>query len=153
MRATFAPACPEHRNNGRGHPKPGNAPFALPGRRLRATTRRTRTRASPSRTRQWLLAGVCAVLLAAVAGPIIARIQRNPTYASNRVRTIAVLPLVNLSADPEQEYFADGMTEELITELAQLKTCDVISRTSVMRYKGSKQTLREIARANFQPKQ
>jgi TolB-like protein/DNA-binding winged helix-turn-helix (wHTH) protein len=102
----------------------------------------------PARAMPRLLlpAGVCAVLLAAIVWPMIARMERNRHYAPNNIHTIAVLPLANLSADPEQEYFADGMTEELITELAQLKTCDVTSRTSVMRYKGSKQPLREIAR-------
>jgi TolB-like protein/Flp pilus assembly protein TadD len=56
-----------------------------------------------------------------------------------------VLPLANLSNDPAQEYFADGMTEELITNLAPIRSLTVISRTSVMRFKGSKQPLREIA--------
>jgi DNA-binding winged helix-turn-helix (wHTH) protein len=51
------------------------------------------------------------------------------------IRSIAVLPLENLSRDPEQEYFADGMTDELITTLAQMGTVRVVSRTSVMRYK------------------
>jgi TolB-like protein/DNA-binding winged helix-turn-helix (wHTH) protein/Tfp pilus assembly protein PilF len=62
------------------------------------------------------------------------------------IRSIAVLPLVNLSHDDEQAYFADGMTEELITELAHIERWKVISRTSVMRYKGSKKSLPEIAR-------
>jgi len=62
------------------------------------------------------------------------------------IRSLAVLPLQNLSGDPEQEYFADGMTDELITDLAQLADLRVISRTSVMRYKKSEKTLPEIAR-------
>jgi len=62
------------------------------------------------------------------------------------IRSIAVLPLVNLSDDPEQEYFADGMTDELITDLAQLADLRVISRTSVMHYKKTQKTLPEIAR-------
>ena len=62
------------------------------------------------------------------------------------IESIAVLPLENLSGDPEQEYFADGMTEELITTLGQVSALRVISRTSVMRYKGTKKTLPEIAR-------
>jgi TolB-like protein/DNA-binding winged helix-turn-helix (wHTH) protein/Tfp pilus assembly protein PilF len=62
------------------------------------------------------------------------------------IQSIAVLPLTNLSGDPEQEYFADGMTEELITQLAQIDAWKVISRTSAMRYKGSKKSLPEIAR-------
>ena len=62
------------------------------------------------------------------------------------VRSIAVLPLVNLSGDPSQEFFADGMTDELITDLAKVGSLRVISRTSVMRYKGTKKGLPEIAR-------
>jgi TolB-like protein/DNA-binding winged helix-turn-helix (wHTH) protein len=62
------------------------------------------------------------------------------------IRSIAVLPLQNLSNDPEQQYFADGMTDELITNLAMLKDVRVISRTSVMQYKGTKKTLPEIGR-------
>jgi TolB-like protein/DNA-binding winged helix-turn-helix (wHTH) protein/Tfp pilus assembly protein PilF len=61
------------------------------------------------------------------------------------IRSIAVLPLENLSHDPEQEYFADGMTEALTTELAQISSLKVISRTSVMQYKGSKKSLPQIA--------
>jgi len=61
------------------------------------------------------------------------------------IRSIAVLPLENLSGDPEQEYFADGMTEALISEFARLGALSVISRTSVMRYKQSDKSLPEIA--------
>jgi len=64
-----------------------------------------------------------------------------------RIDSIAVLPLENLSGDPEQDYFADGMTEALIAGLAKIRSLRVISRTSVMRYKGSRQALPEIARA------
>jgi len=62
------------------------------------------------------------------------------------VRSIAVLPLKNLSSDPEQEYFSDGMTDELITELARIGQLRVISHSSVGRYKNSKRPLPEIAR-------
>jgi TolB-like protein/DNA-binding winged helix-turn-helix (wHTH) protein/Flp pilus assembly protein TadD len=62
------------------------------------------------------------------------------------IQSLAVLPLQNLSGDPAQEYFADGMTEELITELSRLHGLKVISRTSVMRYKNSNKSLPEIAR-------
>jgi TolB-like protein len=61
------------------------------------------------------------------------------------IRSLAVLPLENLSRDPEQEYFADGMTEALTTELAQISALKVISRTSVMQYKGTKKSLPQIA--------
>jgi TolB-like protein/DNA-binding winged helix-turn-helix (wHTH) protein/cytochrome c-type biogenesis protein CcmH/NrfG len=63
-----------------------------------------------------------------------------------KIESIAVLPLVNLSGDAEQEYFADGMTEELITNLGKISALRVISRTSVMHYKGTKKPLPEIAR-------
>jgi TolB-like protein/DNA-binding winged helix-turn-helix (wHTH) protein/Tfp pilus assembly protein PilF len=62
------------------------------------------------------------------------------------IHSIAVLPLDNLSGDPSQEYFVDGMTDELITDLAKIGALRVISRTSVMRYKGTKKSLPEIAR-------
>src|SRR5215472_15958264 len=62
------------------------------------------------------------------------------------LKSIAVLPLDNLSGDASQEFFVDGMTDELITNLAKVSSLRVISRTSVMRYKGTKKRLPEIAR-------
>ncbi len=62
-----------------------------------------------------------------------------------RIESLAVLPLANISHDPEQEYFADGMTDALITELAKISALKVISRTSVMRYKKTDKTVPEIA--------
>lgn len=63
-----------------------------------------------------------------------------------QIRSIAVLPLENMSGDPSQDYFADGMTEELITGLSQIGALKVISRTSMMQYKGTKKPLPQIAR-------
>src|SRR6185295_18584977 len=63
-----------------------------------------------------------------------------------RINSIAVLPLENLSHDPEQEYFADGMTDAMITDLAKIGSLRVISRTSAMQYKGAQKTLPEIAK-------
>jgi TolB-like protein/Tfp pilus assembly protein PilF len=63
-----------------------------------------------------------------------------------RIESLAVLPLANLSGDPGQEYFADGMTEELITNLGKISALRVISRTSVMRYKKTDKPLPQIAR-------
>ncbi len=63
-----------------------------------------------------------------------------------RIESLAVLPLANLSGDPEQEYFADGMTDALIAELGQIASLRVISRTSVMQYKGAKRPLPQIAK-------
>jgi eukaryotic-like serine/threonine-protein kinase len=60
--------------------------------------------------------------------------------------SLAVLPLANLSGDPNQEFFADGMTDEIITRLSQVGALRVIARSSVMQYKGSKKPLRQIAR-------
>ena len=57
-----------------------------------------------------------------------------------------MLPLQNLSRDPDQEFFSDGMTEALISSLAQLNSIDVISRTSVMRFKGTTKSGPEIGR-------
>jgi eukaryotic-like serine/threonine-protein kinase len=65
---------------------------------------------------------------------------------SSRLRSLAVLPLQNLSGDPAQDYFADGMTDALTASLAQIRSVKVISRTSAMQYKGTKQRLRDIAR-------
>jgi TolB-like protein/Tfp pilus assembly protein PilF len=62
------------------------------------------------------------------------------------IRSLAVLPLSNLSGDPEQDYFADGMTDLLIADLAQIGALRVISRTSVMKYRDERRSLPEIAR-------
>jgi TolB-like protein/DNA-binding winged helix-turn-helix (wHTH) protein len=62
------------------------------------------------------------------------------------ISSLAVLPLENLSGDPAQEFLTDGMTDALITNLAQISSLRIISRTSVMRYKGTRKPLQEIAR-------
>ncbi|MGA8440243.1 MAG: winged helix-turn-helix domain-containing protein [Candidatus Sulfotelmatobacter sp.] len=62
------------------------------------------------------------------------------------IQSLAVLPLDNLSGDPSEEFFADGMTDQLITDLAKVGSLRVISRTSVMRYRGAKKSLPAIAR-------
>jgi len=102
------------------------------------------------RGRTWLVAG--AVLAAAlvtglwvdVAGLRERMAGRTPNA---RIQSLAVLPLINLSGNPEQDYFADGMTEELISQLAQISALKVISRASVMHYKGTKESSPQIARA------
>src|ERR1700736_2412181 len=66
--------------------------------------------------------------------------------SSPHIRSLAVLPLTNLSGQPDQDYFADGMTEELTTDLGKISALRVISRTSAMQYKGTKKPLPEIAR-------
>ena len=69
-----------------------------------------------------------------------------PLPARDVIRSIAVLPLRNLSNDASQEYFADGMTESIISDLARIKALRVISRTSAMSYKGATKSLPDIAR-------
>jgi TolB-like protein/DNA-binding winged helix-turn-helix (wHTH) protein/Flp pilus assembly protein TadD len=93
--------------------------------------------------RIWKFAGFAlAIVLLALAGWLL--------YARNRpspeIKSLAVLPLESLSADASQDYFADGMTDELITNLAQISALRVISRTSVMPYKRARRPLPEIAR-------
>jgi TolB-like protein/Tfp pilus assembly protein PilF len=91
---------------------------------------------------------VAAVTSGVVAGILVFLIYQHPfgSRAAMRIQSIAVLPLENLSGDPSQESFADGMTDALTTSLAQLRGIRVISRTSAMHYKGTKKTLPEIAK-------
>jgi TolB-like protein len=72
----------------------------------------------------------------------VAAVKEVPAQA---IHSLAVLPLENLSRDPEQEYFADGITDELITQLAKIAALRVVSRTSVQQYKRARQPLPEIA--------
>src|SRR5262249_45722265 len=95
--------------------------------------------------RRTFIAGAATALVLAIAIGWYQYTHRTPKPRS--IRAIAVLPLDNLSGDPSQEYFADGMTDELITHVAQIKSMRVISRTSVMQYKQTRKPLPEIARA------
>ena len=99
------------------------------------------------RRRVFVTALVLVVILAVVfgfdLGGVRHRLAGEPSVP--RIQSIAVVPLEILSKDPEQEYFADGMTDELITNLAQISALRVISRTSAMQYKGTKKSLSEIA--------
>jgi serine/threonine protein kinase/tetratricopeptide (TPR) repeat protein len=116
--------------------------FAL---RVLASEPRSEVRlaARPVRRLRLLASGGLLVLLsAAVVGWLAWR--RGAPGAG--LRSVAVLPLANLSGDPEQEYFADGMTDELITALSRVRDVRVISRTSVMRFKGTKEALPAIAK-------
>jgi TolB-like protein/Tfp pilus assembly protein PilF len=87
-----------------------------------------------------------AALAVLVAGGWFALRQWRQAAESSQIRSLAVLPLLNYSGDPNQDYFADGMTEELTAEVSQIPTLRVISRTSTMTYKGTKETVPEIAR-------
>jgi eukaryotic-like serine/threonine-protein kinase len=107
---------------------------------------------------KWIVAltvSTLAAIFVVVLAPSIAKVgnwrERLPQWSitgSNieQIHSLAVLPLRNLSGDPAQEYFADGMTEELTTDLSKIGAVRVISRTSAMRYKGANKPLPEIAR-------
>jgi TolB-like protein/DNA-binding winged helix-turn-helix (wHTH) protein/Flp pilus assembly protein TadD len=99
----------------------------------------------PSRRLQVLLGGVAVLGVAALLF-VLYRGRSAKGWRGPAIKSLAVLPLNNLSGDPEQEYFADGMTEALIAELGKISAPRVISRQSVMQYKGSKKGLSEIAR-------
>ncbi len=102
----------------------------------------------PHAKKIWAFGLVFAVLLALFAtlnlGGLRQRVLGGPS--SPPIRSLAVLPLENLSGDESQEYFADGMTDELITDLASIARLRVISRTSTTHYKGTRKTIPEIAR-------
>jgi len=93
------------------------------------------------RRREWIAAAAAAVLLARAVW--IARSRSAPTRrletasAPGTIRSIAVLPLDNYSGDPSQDYFAEGMTDELTSDLANISQLRVISRGSVMQFKGA----------------
>ncbi len=117
---------------------------ALPARR---TSSELRFRRAPSV--RWILAltglvVLTALLIALNVGGFSDRLLGRPNVGP--IHSLAVLPLENLSGDPNQEYFADGMTDELITDLAKIGALRVISRTSSMRYKRTQKPLAEIAR-------
>jgi TolB-like protein/DNA-binding winged helix-turn-helix (wHTH) protein len=97
------------------------------------------------RTRRALGIAAAALLLA-LAGIFLARAWRQRLTTAG-IRSLAILPLDNLSGDPNQDYFADGMTDELTTMLAKDSTLRIVSRTSVMQYKRARRPLREIAQA------
>ena len=126
-----------------------------------------RTAASPRALRPELPEGFDAVILSAMqrepsrrpasAGEVLAALQmvagggtlrraaKAPSRSTRaRIRSLVVLPLDNLSGDPAQDFFADGMTEALIADLAKIDGLRVISRTSAMRYKGARRPLPEI---------
>jgi TolB-like protein/tetratricopeptide (TPR) repeat protein/predicted Ser/Thr protein kinase len=106
--------------------------------------------APPQGRRHVVMAGVISVVL--LAGVLVGlnvgnwRNRLLKRASPGRIESLAVLPLENLSGDPQQDYFADGMTEAVITEVAQISGLRVISRTSVMQYKRTKKTLPQIAK-------
>jgi TolB-like protein/DNA-binding winged helix-turn-helix (wHTH) protein/Tfp pilus assembly protein PilF len=126
------------------HPLAGPAP---PGRaQPSGRVARHRTVALAAGAVLALLTLVLGLNLAGLRDRLLTVIPLKRVAGPSRIESLAVLPLENLSRDPEQEYFADGMTEELITDLGKIGALRVISRTSVMRYKGTRKRMPEIAR-------
>ncbi|MBI3695504.1 MAG: protein kinase [Acidobacteria bacterium] len=96
------------------------------------------------RRRVLILAGALAAAFAAALALYTGGLRWQ--VGPGRIESVAVLPLENLSRDPDQEYFADGMTEQLITDLSKIGSLRVISRTSVMQYKRARKPLAAIAK-------
>jgi len=104
------------------------------------------TREGPSRSQPlrvpWGLVGITVIALLAIGGSFLLVYSRRRPVP---IHSIAVLPFQNLSGDPTQDYFADGITDELITDLAKIGSTRVVSRTTTMHYKGTNESLPRIA--------
>jgi eukaryotic-like serine/threonine-protein kinase len=112
-------------------------------RRLMRPSGETTARLAPARrTITWAFVAATVVLL--IAGIVAWKFW--PRAGSHQIRSLAVLPLRNVSRDPDQQYFADGMTDALTTGLAQVGALSVIARTSTLRYERTQKTTPEIAR-------
>ena len=109
---------------------------------LAATASAPAARRTPIGARTWAIAAAVVVLLGALA----AWRFHAPTSSKPPIRSLAVLPLESLSTDASQDYFADGMTDELISHLGQISALRVISRTSMMGHKHTRKPVPEIAR-------
>ncbi|HEV7512270.1 MAG TPA: winged helix-turn-helix domain-containing protein [Candidatus Acidoferrum sp.] len=129
------PAAPESTEIRSGSP-----PGAMPAEMVVSRSHAVRA--------QIILASCLVVAIGLLVTLRLSRV-RERLFGTNRpprIQSLAVLPLVNLSSDAGQDYFADGMTDELTTDLGKISALRVISRTSAMQYKGSKKPLGEIAR-------
>jgi len=126
--------------------KPDSAPGTIPGtdngRQLQGAALIVEPKRRPWPAR-WVIGALALVLSLAI---LAVWLFRSRSLAPTGIRSLAVLPLDNLYGDASQDYFADGMTDELITDLAQIRALRVISRTSVMAYKHARKPLPEIAR-------
>lgn len=123
-------------------PATGNPPRIEPRERLELTEQ-----AVARKSRKWPpLWKITSLALLMGLSILAARRVRSSGHPPTNIRSLAVLPLENVSGDASQDYFADGMTDELITDLAQISALRVVSRTSVVMYKGKRKPLPEIAR-------
>jgi len=126
--------------------RPESAAGDLPGRQLGHQLKGAGS-AVGHKPPAWPTRRIIVALVLVLSLPILAVwLSRSHDRPPTGIRSLAVLPLDNLSGDASQDYFADGMTDELITDLAQISALRVISRTSVMAYKGARKPLPEIAR-------
>src|SRR5499426_225514 len=128
--------------------KPDSAAGTIPGTDTGHQIQGTGLIVEPKR-RQWpanRVMGALALALVLSLAILAVWLFRSRGRAPTGIRSLAVLPLDNLSGDASQDYFADGMTDELITDLAQIRALRVISRTSVMPYKRARKPLSQIAR-------
>jgi TolB-like protein len=117
----------------------GHAPLGPTGAPERATERRSAL--------WWTAAALVLLVLGALGLNVLGFRDRPLAYSvAGHITSIAVLPLTNLSGDPGQDYFADGMTEALITRLGQISALHVISHQSVLRYRSTTKSLPQIAR-------
>jgi TolB-like protein len=124
------------------HPEVGQRHSAAESSAL-ASARRDQSSLFRKLIPAFALVAIAGILLWSKAGSLRARIFANAR--SSEIRSVAVLPFSNLSKDPEQEYFVDGMTDELITDLAKIAQLRVISHTSVLPYKQAGKSLATIA--------
>jgi TolB-like protein/DNA-binding winged helix-turn-helix (wHTH) protein/Flp pilus assembly protein TadD len=123
--------------DGSGHLEPAPTPVASPDA--------GDVNESVKQPRSLRVAALAGAGLAVALAVALAWFLSSRTEPSPRIRSLAVLPLENLSGDAGQEYFVDGMTDELITRLGQIGTLRVISRTSTMTYKGTRKPMPHIA--------
>ena len=98
----------------------------------------------PAHKPRWLLLGSAVLVVVVIA--VAAKTALPSRSIGKSIESLAVLPLENLSRDHEQDYFADGMTDDLIADLSKISALRVLSRTSVVQYKGTNKTVPEIAR-------
>ena len=127
-------------------------PFRPTGQQRQVASEDVAFASGPSYSRrlpQWIMLALPAITIIIVS--VLAGLSRrghspNPVAATAPLRSLVVLPLENLSGDTAQDYFTDGMTDALITDLGEIGSLRVISRTSAMQYKTAHKTLPEIAR-------
>jgi TolB-like protein/DNA-binding winged helix-turn-helix (wHTH) protein len=131
--------------------QPSPDPVDLPPAPPEISTTPVISLATKPHHRLWVVAALCACVLVGISiltlgpHPLAARFLKRDSQSA--LASLAVLPLTNLSGDPNEEYFADGMTDELTTMLAKDSTLRIVSRTSAMQFKDAHRSLPEIARA------